>query len=130
MKKKALNYFQRLISTNNTADAKIFVTLIMALHFIITAFMVTFFLFGLAIFAAKGSVNKDLIDLLDKILQNDMIIIMSGLGFVTVDIIGQVWLERAKAKALGPSDIIKTETAVVEKADVVNSKNTSVEQVN
>lgn len=137
MKKKALSYFQKLISTNNTADAKIFITLLMALHFILTAFMFTFLIVGLALFAAKGSINKDLIDLMDSILKNDMVIIGSGLGFISLDLAGQMWVERVKAKAQGPGDVtvedggkvVQAEKANIENAETVNSKNTSIEKV-
>ena len=97
MRKFLLN----LLSSESTTSSKRFITLVIALHFVITSFLVSFFVFYLIIYTPKGTVNKDLIDTLMAIFEYDFYIIVSGLGFVTIDNMGAIMVERAKAKLGG-----------------------------
>ena len=49
----------------------------------------------------KGIADKNLLDLLKDILKNDMMIIMSGLGFIGLESIGQAFVESSKNRNSG-----------------------------
>lgn len=123
-----MSYFQKLISADSTADAKAFVTLVMAGHFILTSFAVSIFTFFMIVYTPKGSVNKELVDLLKSIMEQDFWIIVSGFGFMGASEFGQAMVQRAVAKAQGPADIIAQPGSAITQTDTVNAKN--VETVN
>jgi len=80
------------------------VTLIISLHFILASFSILFIAFYVIFYTTKGKVDKDLLEMLKDVLEYDFYIILSGLGFVTVDNIGQIIIERIKINALGKQD--------------------------
>ncbi len=133
MGRKALNFFHRLASNQYKEDAKVVVMLVMAAHFIITSFLVSFFAFYLVLYTPKGMVNKELIDLLKGILEQDFWIIISGFGFISTVDFGQAMIQRAVAKASGPADVVvqnaeNVVTPAVTTAATVNTDN--IETVN
>ena len=79
------------------------------MHFIVASFVILFFSFYLIVSVPKGTVNIDLINLLKNVLEYDFYIILSGLGFITADNLGQMLLERAKA--LGANIVSSTTTS-------------------
>jgi len=93
------NFWSSVLSSEDPKSAKRLITLIMAAHFIVTSFLVSFFAFYLVIYTPKGSVNKDLLGLLSDILENDIIVITGGLAMIGAENIGSIILEKAKAKA-------------------------------
>lgn len=99
MKKMNFTYFRRLINENDPASLKRWVLLILSIHFMITSFLVSFFVFYLILFTPKGSVNKDLLDLLRAIFEYDFYIMVVGLGLVTTETLGHILIEKAKIKA-------------------------------
>jgi hypothetical protein len=115
------NFWTQILDSNNSSSAKRLVTLIMAAHFIVTSFIATFFVFYLIVYTPKGTVNKDLLGLLTKVLEQDFYVILAGLGFIAAENMGQIMLEKAKAKVAGnvavgsPSvDNVNVETLNVE----------------
>lgn len=94
----------------------------MAAHAIVTSFLVSFFVFYLIIYTPKGSVNKDLLGLLDRVLEQDFWIILSGLGFITVENMGQIMLEKSKDKVAGNVAVGSPST------ENINVKNMQVKQ--
>lgn len=110
-------YLGRVISSKDESSAKRLVTLLMAGHFIVTSFLVSFFVFYLIIYTPRGSVNKDLLGLLDKVLEQDFWVITAGLGFITAENFGNIMLERVKAKAQAITDVAKEATASNVKVD-------------
>ena len=92
-------FFKSLISSESTDSAKRFITLFLAAHFIIAGFVILFLVCYLVAVTPKGTVNKDLVGLLGDILQNDMFVILSGLGFIGLENWSQIQLEKAKAIA-------------------------------
>ena len=92
------NFWKKILSSKDAASSKRLVTLIISLHFIVASFVILFIAFYVIFYTTKGKVDKDLLDLLKNVLEYDFYIILSGLGFITMDNMGQVMLERAKAK--------------------------------
>ena len=90
-----------VLSSKDPTSAKRIVTLIMAGHFIITSFLVSFFVFYLIIYTPRGSVNKDLLNLLASIIEQDFYIILAGLGIIGVENVANIMLEKAKATVAG-----------------------------
>lgn len=78
-------YLKDIINPNTDASAKRFVTLFLVFHFVVTAFLVTFFVFYLILFTPKGSVNPLLVSLLSDILETDKWVMLGGLGFITAE---------------------------------------------
>lgn len=93
------SFWNSVLSADDNKSSKRLITLIMAAHFIVTSFLVSFFVFYLIIYTPKGSVNKDLVGLLKDILESDFYVILAGLGFITAENLGQAMLEKAKSKA-------------------------------
>lgn len=92
-------FFKQILDGRNPTSAKRFITLLMAAHLIVTSFLVSFFTFYLILYVPKGSVNMTLISLLQNILDADLYIILAGLGIIGAENIGNILLEKAKAKA-------------------------------
>lgn len=122
MGKKLGVFWQRIVSSQYKEDAKVVVMVVMAMHFIITSFLATFFLFYLALYTAKGSINKDLLDLLGEILKNDFWIIIAGFGFISSVDFGQAMIQRAAAIAKGPANITMENVEAFNTEQVTNIK--------
>lgn len=134
-------FFNKLISSKDPASSKRFVTLVIALHFIIACFCVLFFSFKVVYSLPRGRVEPELIGLLKDVLEYDFYIILAGLGFITVDNAGSMLLERAKARVQGNiatgspnvdtlnvQTMTKAETVKAEHVDTVNTQTTSIEK--
>jgi hypothetical protein len=98
MKLKMNKFWKSIMSSKDPTSSKRLVTLIMALHLILASFMILFIAFYVIFYTTKGRVDKDLLDMLKDVLEYDFWIVTSGLGFITADNLGQVMLERTKAK--------------------------------
>lgn len=90
------------------------------------SFAILFIAFYVIFYLPKGKVDKDLLDLLKEVLQYDFYIILSGLGFITADNMGQIMLEKAKAKAEA-NIAVGAPTADSIKVDTVNVQQKSKE---
>lgn len=116
------DFWKAILSSDDNRSSKRLVTLIMAAHFIVTSFLVSFFVFYLIIYTPKGSVNKDLVSLLEKILESDFYVILAGLGFITAENLGTIVLEKAKSKAAANVEV------GAPTADTINVDTVNVEQ--
>lgn len=96
------NFWKQIISSKDTASSKRLITLIISLHFIVASFAILFIAFYVIFYLPKGKVETELLGLLKEVLEYDFYIILSGLGFITVDSMGSMMLERAKAKFTPP----------------------------
>lgn len=119
-----------LMDTSNVASSKRFVTLVLAIHFIVASFIILFFAFYMILNETKGTVNKDLLDLLSAVLEYDFYIILAGLGFITAEGMVSILLEKMKVQAAAnvatgnPTvDVMNVDTL----AKTVNTEN--IEQV-
>jgi hypothetical protein len=101
-------FWTKIISSKDSHSSKRLITLIIALHFIVASFVILFFSFYLIVSVPKGTVNIDLLNLLKYVLEYDFYIILSGLGFITADNLGQMLIERAKV--MGANIISSTTT--------------------
>lgn len=90
------SFFKKLLSTKSTESSKRFITLIIALHFILASFVILFFAFYLIIYTPKGVVNLNLLDLLKHVLEYDFYIILTGLGFITAEGFISMMIEKFK----------------------------------
>lgn len=97
-------FWRSILSPSSHLSSKRLVTLIISLHFILASFSILFIAFYVIFYTTKGKVDKDLLEMLKDVLEYDFYIILSGLGFVTVDNIGQIIIERIKINALGKQD--------------------------
>ena len=100
--RKMSNFWKSILSSKDPSSSKRLVTLIISFHFIVSSFAILFVAFYVIFKMPKGQVNTDLLSLLEKILEYDFYIILSGLGFIAADNLGQIMLERAKQKYIQP----------------------------
>lgn len=91
-------FWRSIISSKDAASSKRLVTLIISLHFIIASFAILFIAFYVIFYLPKGKVDTNLLALLKEVLEYDFYIILSGLGFITADNLGQIMLEKVKVK--------------------------------
>lgn len=116
------DFWKSVLSSDDHRSSKRLVTLIMAAHFIVTSFLVSFFVFYLIIYTPKGSVNKDLVSLLEKILEGDFYVILAGLGFITAENLGTIMLERTKSRTAANIEV------GAPSAETINVDTVNVEQ--
>lgn len=124
-------FLRDVLDPTSEASAKRFITIILAAHFVITSFLVSFFVFYLILFTPKGNVNKDLLETLKVIFEYDFYIILAGLGFITADNLGQMMLEKAKTITAGnvsvgapTADNLNVTTAGTVNTDNIDTVNT------
>ena len=77
------SFLKKVLDSKDTASSKRLITLIIALHFVVASFAILFLVCYIALVMPKGIVDLTLISSLEKILQYDFYIILSGLGFIT-----------------------------------------------
>lgn len=92
------SFWREILSGTNTTSSKRLVTLIISLHFILASFATLFFAFYVIFYLPKGRIEPELIALLKEVLEYDFYIILSGLGFITVEGTASILMERVKAK--------------------------------
>lgn len=92
-------YLKSLLSAKTTDSSRRFVTLLISLHFIVASFAILFIAFYVIFYLPKGKVEPELLSLLKQVLEYDFYIILSGLGFITMDIFGNILIEKIKATA-------------------------------
>lgn len=92
------NFWKSVLDSDNPMSSKRLVTLIISLHFIAASFAILFIAFYVIFYLPKGRVDPELLGLLKEVLEYDFYIILSGLGFITVDNAGQMMIEKMKAK--------------------------------
>lgn len=96
MMKKMANYFSKVVDGNETASAKRVVTLLIALHFIVSSFATLIVTFYVIFYIPKGQVDEKLLSMLREILRWDFWIIIAGLGFITTEGFTTMMIEKAK----------------------------------
>lgn len=99
MTKEAVkSFWNNILSSDDPTSSKRLITLILAGIFILAQLAILFIAFYVVFYTIRGKVDVDLLHMLDKVLEYDFYIILSGLGFITVDNLGQILLEKSKAK--------------------------------
>lgn len=91
-------FWKEILSSKDPTSSKRLVTLIIAFHFIVASFVILFIAFYVIFYTTKGKVDGELLAMLKDVLEYDFYIILSGLGFITADNLGQMLLERAKMR--------------------------------
>lgn len=99
------NFWRSILSSKETTSSKRLVTMIISGHFIIASFAILFIAFYVIFYLPKGKVEPELLSMLKQVLEYDFYIILSGLGFITADNMGQIMLERAKHKINIPAKL-------------------------
>lgn len=94
-------FWQNVLSSSDPTSSKRLITLILAGIFIIAQMAIVYIAFYVIFYTTRGKVDKDLLDTLRAVLEYDFYIILSGLGFITADSLGQMLLEKTKAKIAG-----------------------------
>ena len=89
-------FWQKILSAKDTTSKKRLVTVSISLHFIIASVAILFIAFYVIFYLPKGKVEPELLALLKEVLEYDFYIILSGLGFITADNLGQILIEKAK----------------------------------
>jgi len=89
-------FWKSVLSSDEPTSSKRLVTLIISLHFIVASFAILFIAFYVIFYLPKGKVEPELLALLKEVLEYDFYIILSGLGFITADNMGQIMLQRAR----------------------------------
>lgn len=116
-------FWSGVISSKDATSSKRLVTLIISLHFIISCFCILFFAFNVVYRLPKGKIEPELIGLLKDVLEYDFYIILSGLGFITADNMGQMMLERTRAKVAGNVQVGAPNADTIQ-VDTMNIKQT------
>ncbi len=93
------NFWKSILSSTDNASSKRLITLILSGIFIIAQMAIVFIAFYVIFYTTRGKVDKDLLDTLRAVLEYDFYIILSGLGFITADGLGQMFIEKYKAKS-------------------------------
>lgn len=77
------SFLSRVLDSKETASSKRLITLIIASHFVLASFAILFLVCYISLVLPKGVVDMSLLSSLEKILQYDFYIILSGLGLIT-----------------------------------------------
>lgn len=77
------SFLQRIIDSKDTASSRRFITLVISAHFVIASFAVLFLVCYMTVVLPKGRVDNNLLLVLEKILEYDFYIILSGFGIIT-----------------------------------------------
>jgi hypothetical protein len=77
------SFLKRVVDSKDTASSKRFITLIIASHFVIASFVILYLVYYVVVYLPEGKVDKALLSSLERILQYDFYIILSGLGLIT-----------------------------------------------
>lgn len=77
------SFLQRIIDSKETASSRRFITLVISAHFVIASFAVLFLVCYMTVVLPKGRVDNNLLLVLEKILEYDFYIILSGFGIIT-----------------------------------------------
>jgi len=93
-----MSFIAKLLTSRNPASSKRFVTLIIAAHFILASFVILFVAVYLIFYLPKGKADPVILGMLDNIIEKDFYIILSGLGFVTIENFGAMMVEYIKGK--------------------------------
>src|SRR5690554_6660838 len=91
-------FWKSILSSKDTTSSKRLVTLIISIHFIVASFTILFIAFYVIFYTTKGQVDQSLLNMLKDVLEYDFYIILSGLGFITADNVGQLMVERTRLK--------------------------------
>lgn len=92
-------FWKSVVSSSDPTSSKRVITLILAAIFILAQMAIVFIAFYVIFYTTRGKVDKDLLDTLRAVLEYDFYIILSGLGFITADGLGQILIEKYKAKS-------------------------------
>ena len=77
------SFWARILDSKDSTSSKRLVTLVVALHFILSSFTILFLVCYIALVMPKGKIDAALLTSFEKILEYDFYIILSGLAFVT-----------------------------------------------
>jgi hypothetical protein len=77
------DFWRRVLDSRDSTSSKRLVTLIVALHFIISSFTILFLVCYIALAMPKGKIDSVLLSSFERILEYDFYIILYGLAFVT-----------------------------------------------
>jgi len=118
---KVKNFFLALLDENNEKSTKRFVVLISTFLFTIGSILVIFFFGFLILKTTTGNIEflKVVADLFKTIFDDIFYIIIGGLGFMTAKDFSTAIVERAKALAQGPGNIL------IQNADNVDNTTSS-----
>jgi hypothetical protein len=119
-------FFADVLLSDNPTSSKRLVTLLVTGHFLLASFLILFLAAYMVFYLPKGRLDPALLELLKEILEYDFYIILSGLGFIAVENVSTMIIERAKAKfgnilsQGGNSTIINTGSGDVSKTAQAN----------
>lgn len=105
---KTRKFFNDVLLSSSTTSSKRLVTLLFALHLILTSFLYSFVSIYMIFYLPKGKIDTDLLGLLKDILEYDFYIILSGLGFVTAEGVVSIIVEKSKAKIASLNTFVNT----------------------
>lgn len=89
-----MGFWKDLINSSNAQSSKRFITLVVAAHFILSSFLILFFILYFILGTPKGIVEPSLLSALKYILEYDFYIILSGLGFIASENVTQMFISR------------------------------------
>lgn len=87
-------FLQRILDSRETASSRRFITLIIAAHFVIASFAILFLVCYMTVVLPKGRVDNNLLLVLEKILEYDFYIILSGFGIITSEGLVSIIMKR------------------------------------
>ncbi len=93
------SFWKGILSSKDTNSSKRLVTLIIAAHFILASFAILIVALYTMFYLPKGKVDPLILNMLQDIIEKDFYIILAGLGFITIERAGDIYLEKAKSVA-------------------------------
>lgn len=90
------SFWSRILDRNDSTSSKRLVTLVVALHFILSSFTILFLVCYIALVMPRGKIDTVLISSFEKILEYDFYIIISGLAFVTSEGVVEMMVNKNK----------------------------------
>lgn len=89
-------FWNNLIDSSNPKSSKRFITLVITGLYIITNIDILFLSNYVIIYSTKGKVEPELLKVLTEIIHWNAMMILGGLGFVTVTSVGNALIEKMK----------------------------------
>jgi hypothetical protein len=102
-------FLTRILDAKDSISSKRFITLIIASHFVVASFAILFLVCYVTLVLPKGVLDIRLLSSLEKILQYDFYIILSGLGIITSEGLLNIILNKGIPMPIEPTQPVEEE---------------------
>ena len=102
-------FLTRILDAKDSVSSKRLITLIIASHFVVASFAILFLVCYITLVLPKGILDVRLLASLEKILQYDFYIILSGLGIITSEGLLNIILNKGIPMPIEPTPPVEEE---------------------